>query len=152
MSAETKSTARWGHELPVVSIFALCDSVIEDQHTNKISLIGMFDRFIAYDSFPFKHGCCTLFVSLTNGRGQMGFEWRLTDLQNLQTATLGGGMLNFNDPLVPLPLFQVVRPVFALPGWYSFEFSIAGTILASKRVQVVKAETEAPLASEKPKK
>jgi hypothetical protein len=140
MKEEPKTAVRKNHELPVISVFALCDSVIEDKYTNKVSIIGMFDRFIAYNIFPYRHGCCALFVSLINGRGEMPFEWRLTDLQTLATEPLGCGLLRFNDPLAALPIFQVIRPVFPMIGWYSFEFVVAGTVLASKRVQVVQGE------------
>lgn len=137
MNEASKSQTKPSFERPVVQAFLLADQILEDRFTQKLSLIGLFDRFICrHGSFPYQHGSCSLFLSLINGRGQMALTFKMVALDTLAEWQIGQNVCLFNDPLKPLPIFLVFQPCFPNPGWYAFEALIGGEVLASKRVQV----------------
>lgn len=64
---------------PVVLSIIICDQVIQDVHTGKNTLVGVFDNINAIE-FPARHPWLTLFCQLTNGRGKVPITVRLVDV------------------------------------------------------------------------
>ena len=67
-------------EIPPPDVLALliCDQIITDRATGKQSLIGLFSK-IHSAGFPATHPQLSVFVVLTEGRGQTELTIRIVD-------------------------------------------------------------------------
>lgn len=124
-------------ETPMGLSLLVCDSVIEDKHTSKKSLIGLFDRIQA-QRLPCVHPAMCVFVSVTGGRGEYPCEilCRHQDGKNLAFAAKGQVVLR--DPR------QVVDMVFRLNGvrfpveglyWLTFQMDEVPIMMRPLQVQ-----------------
>src|SRR6266436_5278754 len=100
-------------EQPMAQALVICDQIIEEDRTQKKSLMGIFNIIWAA-TFPVQHPKMCVYASLTNGRGRMKMELRCIrvgdersdDKQILSVS----GPIEFPDPN------QVVEMVFNLNG------------------------------------
>lgn len=128
--------------VPIVSAFLVCDSVIKDADTGKVSLIGLFNA-INVSQFPAVHPSLALFASLTDAEGE--YDVRV-DLVHVASNTLTARFpppdkppmriasderLNYTDLIVRL---QGLR--FDEPGEYEFRLFVDGKLIALRRFWV----------------
>jgi len=107
---------------PRVNAMLLCDTIITDKITNKKSLIGIFENIHTID-FPCIHYSLSLYIKLTNAKGNYIFRLELVDLE--KDVVIGKEespkVLNIDDPLRTFELlFEIRGLTFEHPGKYEF--------------------------------
>lgn len=126
-------------ETPMGLSLIVCDTVIEDKHTSKKSLIGLFDRIQA-QRLPCTHPAMSVFVSVTGGRGEYPCEILCRHQDGQTMAFSAKGQVVLRDPR------QVVDMVFRLSGvrfpaeglyWLTFQMDDVPIMLRPLQVQVV---------------
>ncbi len=83
---------------PSVLSINVCDSIIRDEITKKISLIGLFS-VIRANSFPCTHPSLHVYVALTNGHGKYQTDLRFISLEDNKIIAGMRGPLEFPNPL-----------------------------------------------------
>jgi hypothetical protein len=96
-------------ETPLGLSLLMCDTIIEDKHTGKKTLVGLFDRVHAR-RFPCVHPYMCVFVSLTGARGRFPCEVVCRHQDSHTVALSAKGEVTMRDPR------QVVDLVFRLSG------------------------------------
>ena len=96
-------------ETPLGLSLVMCDTIIEDKHTGKKTLVGLFDRIHAR-RFPCVHPLMCVFVSLTGARGHFPCEVVCRHQDSHTVAFAAKGEVTIRDPR------QVVDLVFRLSG------------------------------------
>lgn len=130
------------HSQPIPSGLAIiiCDQVIEDKMTNKKSLIGIFNNINAA-SFPCRHPQVSVFVSLTEGRGECAARLRIANEETDEVVADVNGPIQFPDihSVVEL-VFNLVGLVFPSPGLYSIEFYCDDALVLERRFHVTHSQ------------
>lgn len=96
-------------ETPLGLALVVCDSIIEDKHTGKKTLVGLFDRITAA-RLPCVHPAMSIFVSLTGARGEFPCEVICRHTDDETVAFSAQGQVVLKDPR------QVVDLVFRMRG------------------------------------
>ena len=125
-------------EQPIPSGLAIvvCDLIIEDKLTSKKSLIGIFNQ-IATQDFPYRHPQISVFVSLTEGRGQCAARLRIIHDESDHVVAEVKGSIEFPDIHAVFELnFNLVGLVFPQPGTYSIEFYCDDALVLERRFNV----------------
>jgi hypothetical protein len=125
---------------PVGLAMIICDQIIEDVQTRKKSLIGIFNQ-IGSTVFPCRHPQLSVFVALTEGRGQATAKLRIANEQTTTPVAEINGQIQFPDIHTVVELnFNLVGLVFPEPGLYSIEFYCDDILLLERRFHVVKVK------------
>jgi hypothetical protein len=101
---------------PKVLAINICDSIIRDERTKKVSLIGLFNAIHA-STFPARHRSMCIYIALTNGHGKYKLDVRFKRVSDNQVIAGMEGEIEFVSPL------QVVELNIELEG---LEFREAG--------------------------
>ncbi len=98
---------------PTCKAILLCDAIIVDALSGKLSLIGMFENF-NLQSIPGRTVRAQIFLQLTNAQGKYSLKVEVHDLHKDAIIARGGGIeLEFANklqkinawlPLPPLPI------------------------------------------------
>ena len=88
---------------PTVLSINICDNIIRDESTKKVSLIGLFS-VIKASGFPCSHPLMQIYIALTNGHGKYKTEIRFTRLEDNKPIAGMVGELQFQNPLQVLEL------------------------------------------------
>ena len=117
---------------PIVLAINICDDIIRDEITKKISLIGLFNR-IQSPSFPTTHSSLHVYVSLTNGHKKYKGELRFVNESDNNIIFKTNGDVPLQNPLQTLELnFSVRNLKFDKPGKYDVQFYCDGTLVGSR--------------------
>ena len=114
----------------------VCDDVIEDKRTNKKTIYNAFNQ-IWSRKFPARHGKLAVFLSLTNGHGEVPFD--LQFIGGAADKPLCGlkGTVKFPDPLT---VVDMVLTMAGLPlpkeGVYAFRLLLGDRIARERRILV----------------
>jgi len=117
---------------PEVLAMILCDQVIRDQITGKMSVIGSFSEIKAAE-FPATHKNMAVYVALTEGEGDyegcLRFSFAETDEVLLSIA----GKMHLRQPLdvAELHFFIAALPL-PRAGKYRFDFVCDDALLKSR--------------------
>ena len=123
--------------VPSLKAIILCDMVITDQVTRKMSAIGMFNEIMA-NKFPCRHHQMSIYCCMTDAFGTYSFDIELIAVETLQVigkTTIGP----FEAPdRLAMGEFAVTLKnlVFPGPGKYEFRISTGRHFLQSKELQV----------------
>ncbi len=121
---------------PLCLAMILCDQIITDRDTGKHTLVGTFNQ-IGVSSLPFIHSAMSVFISLTEGRGQYNGEVRLVHAETDQVLFQAKGPLKFENPLQVVEIGMVLPPIrFEQPGVYHLEFYADETLLIGRKFNV----------------
>lgn len=122
---------------PIVLSINICDNIIRDETTKKVSLIGLFNA-IKVNTFPSTHPLFHVYVALTNGHGFYKSSLRIVNIEkNIALMNIDGD-LNVTNPLQVLELnigLQSLR--FDGPGKYSVQVLCDGEPIGSRDFMVV---------------
>jgi hypothetical protein len=126
---------------PVCKAILLCDTVIQDAFTGKVSLIGLFEGFILR-SMPGVTVPVIAFLQLIEGIGQYSLKVEVHDLANDKViARAPPSAVNFPDRLARK---QIIIPVPPLPmeheGAYDFVVTADGKEVDRQQFKVVVKE------------
>ncbi|HYG74841.1 MAG TPA: hypothetical protein VEK08_07555 [Planctomycetota bacterium] len=123
---------------PILLALVLCDTIIREAQTNKLSLIGTFNGIFA-SAFPCTHPSLSVYIAITEGRGRVPCKLRMTSLDNNQVIFELPGQIEFGGPTsVGELVFQLQQVQFAAPGVYAIEFWADGELLGSRKVSAQK--------------
>jgi hypothetical protein len=125
---------------PVALGLILCDYVIVEERTRKVSLIGTF-TVIRAASFPALAQPFSAFALLTDGQGDARITLSVSQLQT-QEAVYRREMVGlFTDKLAELRVhFRVSQCPFPAPGWYQVTLLVDGDWVAQRLIRVLPAE------------
>ena len=130
---------------PILLALVLCDTVIREQGTNKVSLIGTFNS-LSSSTFPCVHGSFWVYIAITEGRGRHSSKLRITSLSTGQNVFELPGEIEFADPTsVGELVFQLSGTRFDVPGLYAVEFWAGDDLLGSRKIHVHKIDVKPPL-------
>lgn len=124
------------HErLPEVLAMILCDQVIKDVSTGKITVVGSFSSVTA-DQFPTFHARMAVYVALTDGVGEYTGRLRFVFAQTEEELMRTDGAFALGDPLQVAEL-QFNIPALPLPhaGKYRMDFFCDDQLLKSRWFQ-----------------
>ena len=123
-----------GTEKPLCFTFLVCDQVITEAVTNKKILVGTFNRIVA-PTFPYIHASLTVFVSLTNGRGELPCALKLTGSDPENPVFELQVQLTFPKPTDVIEASFNLRILpFEEPGIYNFQFLVNQEIIATRPI------------------
>lgn len=130
---------------PDVLALLICDQIITDRVTGKQSLIGLFSK-IHSAGFPATHPQLSVFVVLTEGRGQTELTIRIVDGNEARPPLVQGrGSVQFRDPRAVANLaLQFHGLTFPEPGEYRVQLWSAGTLLREARLQLIQIRRQKP--------
>jgi hypothetical protein len=120
--------------VPKTNAMLICDYVITEEETHKKSLIGIFENIRAAQ-FPCIHHFLTVYIKLTDAKGDYRFRLELTDLKN--NTVMGKSeipeVIHFESPLATHELVFNLRNLrFDHPGEYEFRIFADDKIFGQK--------------------
>lgn len=121
---------------PTVLAINICDSIIRDETTKKVSLIGLFS-VIQAPGFPIVHPLMHVYVALTNGHGDYAMAIRFCDDKGQDLARMEGP-IQFANPLQVIELnlaWQQLQIKHA--GEYTVEVWCNKVRISERRFRVV---------------
>jgi len=129
---------------PLGIAIVVCDQIIEDKLTSKKSLIGIFNQ-IAAANFPCTHPRVSVFVCLTEGRGDYGARLRIVHEETGTVVADLNGPIQFPDANAVVELnFDLIGLTFPQAGLYSIEFYCDDALVLERRFHVAKLKTPSP--------
>src|SRR5438128_1540977 len=121
---------------PVALGMMLCDYVIVEKGTEKISLIGQFERF-RLASFPGIAPAFCVFATLTGAQGSGTIELEIQDLATLQQIKGWTQVVQFPDRLSHVRVvFRVNNCTLPSPGYFQANLLVDGELVAQHRFEV----------------
>jgi len=121
---------------PVAVGLVVCEQVIVDHQTRNPSPISIFTG-LAVETFPSPAQRCSVFASLTNGRGDGVVRLVVTRLDTGETIYEQRFPIRFPDPLLVVNLNIRVRSIrFPVPGRYEFLLYVDVDPVAQRTLRV----------------
>lgn len=109
---------------PIVLALILCDTVIREANTNKLSLIGTFNGIFS-NNFPCTHPSLSVYIAITEGRGRVQCKLRMTALHDNSIVFDLPGQIDFGGPAhVGELVFQLQQIQFPDPGRIRLSFGL----------------------------
>jgi hypothetical protein len=125
---------------PVALGLALCDYVIVEERTKKVSLIGTFAG-IRVNEFPATPSPFSVFAVLTDGQGHATIRLSVVQLETDEEVYAYQSQVHFADPLAEVSFhLRVHQCVFPAAGAYQFTLLVDGDWVAQRRIRVYSAE------------
>jgi len=131
------------HNLPAPECLALvlCEQVIQDLRTKNLTLVNIFNTIAApfRASRPRQHERLSIFVSLTNGRGNSRGKLIVHDAEGNEVFH-GEGDVRFPDPVAVVEMTFDIRGL-PLPsdGEYRIQFWCDDSLVGQRCFRVVRA-------------
>ena len=123
-------------ESPIGMAMVICDQIITEENTEKKTLVGTFNRIHASE-IPFPLPTMSVFVSLTNGKGEIPIRLRCVSQETGEEVFQINGKVTFPNLLhVHELVFNLKNVHFPHYGTYSFDLESEGQFLLGARVHV----------------
>jgi hypothetical protein len=121
---------------PTPVCLSLCDSVIVEEGTRKISLINSFST-IRLSQFPKAPQPFCVFSTLTDAQGEGMVELSVTRLETDEEIYAVRRTLGFADRVTDLSvLYRIGNCVFPARGAYLFTILVDGEWIAHRRIRL----------------
>jgi hypothetical protein len=118
----------------------LCDYVMREERTLKVSLVGTFTG-IRTDEFPSTPRPFCVFAALTDGLGEGTLELTITHLASDEEILRLQRTINFPNRFMDVQvLFRLSEVSFPEEGIYLFSLSVDEDTIAQRRVRVYSNE------------
>jgi len=143
---ELQNDTRCEPPAPVVLAINICDTIIRDEQSHKVSLIGLFGVIRAH-KFPCRHPLMNIHVALTGGHGKQDIEIRLVRVADEKPIMSITGAMTFPDPLQVAELaFTCGNVGFEKAGEYAVEVCCGKNRVpvASRKFNVIQIVTDLP--------
>jgi hypothetical protein len=126
-----------GTVTPYPLAMVICDGVWRDPYTRKITLIGTFSDLGSVD-FPFIHPVLTVYVALTDGRGEFPVRIELTDVDEIAKPILNleQGVEFADQKMTDELVFQASGIQFPRPGEFRLKLYANDEFLTERRIVV----------------
>lgn len=131
---------------PVVLAINICDSVILDELTKKVSLVGLFSVIRSF-TFPCTHPSMHIYIAMTGGQARHKVDVRLVRTRDQQPVMGSVGPVEFSNPLQVVEMNIRWNNVgFAEPGGYSVEvlYDDGPVPIGSRKFYVIKQGESKP--------
>lgn len=130
---------------PDVIALLVCDQIITDRMTGKVSLIGMFSK-VHGRRFPASHPQLCVFVAMTDGHGKTELVIRVVDGNDARPPIVEGkGVVDFKSPRAIAHLaLQFHGLTFPEPGDYRVQLWSGGSLLREARLELIHVSTRPP--------
>lgn len=127
-------------ELPITRGVFLCENVIVEEHTRKVSLINCFTKLLV-ESLPSPPQQFNVFAIFVNGNGSIPVRLAVTKIEpNLEGENdifVFTGAFRFVDPFQELrTLIPITKLVFDVAGEYEVVLESNGEFLAQTRFEL----------------
>jgi hypothetical protein len=124
---------------PVALGLAVCDYVIVEEKTKKISLIGTFAGIKA-NEFPATPSPFSVFAVLTDGSGDATIKLSVLQLETDEEIYAYQSQVHFPDPLAEVSFhLRLHHCVFPAAGTYQFTLLVDGEWVAQRRIRLYSA-------------
>lgn len=119
----------------------VCDQAIRELGSNKVTLVGIFDR-IASPAFPFQYvRGLAVYARLTDAAGRYQMRLELVRLEDEQTIGRAEVDATITDRMGSHELtYNIALLVFERPGLYEFRLVADGRHLGGMTLTVVQIE------------
>ena len=125
---------------PVALGLTLCDYVIVEEKTKKVSLIGTFTG-IRVSDFPSAPQPFSAYAMLTDGLGDASITLTVSRMDTAEEIYRREMTSRFSDKLAELRVhFRVLNCQFPSAGWYQFSLLVDGEWVAQRLVRVTLVE------------
>ena len=122
---------------PILLSINICDLIVRDEITKKVSLIGLFNTIKA-GVFPTQHNSFHVYVALTNGHGQYHTTLSIVDVTDNKPIMAIEGELNFLTPLQVLEInFGLQGLRFDKAGKYAFRVTCERMLVGERDFAVI---------------
>jgi hypothetical protein len=129
---------------PIVLSVNICDTIIRDEITKKVSLIGIFN-IIGAANFPCTHHQMHIYITMTNGHGKYKTFIRFVHLASGEVIAGMEGQLDFISPLQVVEVnLQWQNLKFNKPGDYEVEVLCDGIRTGARKFVVVGQQPNMP--------
>lgn len=146
MTESKENTPEKSAKKPTPSVLSIniCDSIIRDEISKKVSLIGLFNTITA-SSFPCKHPQMHVYVALTNGHGKYKVEVRFWSLKEDKPIAGMVGDLAFQNPLQVVEMNMCWQGVeFGKPGDYAVQVLCESELIGDRKFRVIAPQQQMP--------
>jgi hypothetical protein len=127
---------------PVVVGLTLCDYVIVEERTKKVSLIGTFTG-LSVPELPAQPLPFSVFAVLTDAEGDGTVELKVRSLDTDEEVYSFQNSLHFPDKLTEVLFSLRIRQIlFPVSGYYEFTLLVDGEWVAGKRLHVYQREEQ----------
>ena len=123
---------------PYPLAMVVCDGLRRDPYTGKTTIIGTFSTIMG-KTFPLVHPVLSVYISLTDGHGDVSCKLILIDVDEERSPIFEASeTVNFNDPRMIAELC-VIRGgiIFPEPGEYRLKLIAADEFIIERRILVV---------------
>jgi hypothetical protein len=125
---------------PIAIGMTICDYVIIEEGTEKVSLIGILTKWVA-KQFPWTPPQFFVHVALTDGLGEVTIDLVVSRLDTGQELYARRRQIHFVDKLRQLQLiFRIRDLVLPTPGVYQFSLLAAKEWTAQRSIRVLSGE------------
>jgi hypothetical protein len=127
---------------PIAIGLTLCDQVIVEEGTRKVSFIGSFYR-LQSPAFPFVAERFCVVAILTGSQGEGEVSLSVTNLQTEEEVSRATGRITFTSRFTEVRV--VLRPSecsFPSPGIYMFTLTVDDEWIAHRRILIQEMESE----------
>lgn len=125
---------------PTAIGLTLCDYVIVEERTKKVSVIGSFSG-LKVAGFPAVPQPFCVFASLIDGEGDGTVELTVTEVSSDEEIHTLRRPVHFPDRLTEVQVrFRLHECVFPAPGAYVFTLSVDNEWVAHRRLRVYQGE------------
>ena len=125
---------------PVAIALTLCDYVVVEEGTHKVSLIGMLKDW-RVRRFPFVPPRFFAHVALTDGLGDVTISLVVSRLETNEDLYSLSTSIHFADKLREKQVvFRIAKLSIPAPGAYQFTILANGEWTGQRRVEVLEAE------------
>lgn len=127
---------------PELVALLFADKVIVEENNKKKTIIGTFTKFFA-DKFPISFPVWYIYTAVTNISGEHSFSLKLVYKEKKQIIIPINGKLQVSDPKSVIELiFPITKAVFPAPGEYILTFTINGTQVGSRLLDISQLEQQ----------
>ena len=120
---------------PVLLAMTVCDQIIREEGTKKISLMGLFNTMHA-KKFPCIHPRMHIYIALTEYTGSANCELKFSDSSGKAIVQLTGPV-NFPDKLAVVEMnFCINNLPLPKAGLYHFDFIMDGQPIGHRKFMV----------------
>lgn len=122
---------------PIVNSLLLCDMVIRDRNTNKLSIINYFTNLCS-KQVPFIHSSMSVVAIITEVNGKYNCNLKIVSMRNQKTIVNLPGTIEHHNPTHNFEfIFDLQQVAFENFGMYSVEFWVGEDLVGATKLLVL---------------
>jgi len=126
----------------ITHLFLLCDCVITDKNTGKISIINMFNR-IQTKEIPFIYTNMSVILMYSGINGVRDYNLKIFSYNNNTISYNVTGKFHSSDKVSPMyMIFNLANIAFGDSGVHQLELWLDSKVCAETKLDIVKIEED----------